>query len=114
MDDVHPTDASLLARLARRDPRALDTFEFIPIKSSVARMGGTPRHCAGYRRCLSPERGRLPEATVVFDAATALDTARDMADLQPTRVELLVSHVRLPREFLPQIGINSTISHPSP
>ena len=49
----------------------------------------------------------LPEAASVCDAATALDTARDMADLQPTRVELLVSHVRLPREFLPRIGINS-------
>ena len=26
MDDVHATDASLLARMAQRDPRALDTF----------------------------------------------------------------------------------------
>ena len=30
-----------------------------------------------------------------------------MADPQPTLVEILVSHVLLPREFLPQIGINS-------
>ncbi len=26
MDDAHPTDASLLARMAHRDPKALDTF----------------------------------------------------------------------------------------
>ena len=26
MDDAHPTDASLLARMAQRDPKALDTF----------------------------------------------------------------------------------------
>ena len=26
MDDAHPTDASLLARMAYRDPKALDTF----------------------------------------------------------------------------------------
>ena len=31
----------------------------------------------------------------------------DMVDPQPTRVELLGRHVLLPREFLPQIGINS-------
>ena len=49
----------------------------------------------------------LPEAASVFDAATALDTVMDMVDPQPTLVELLVRHVRLPREFLPQIGINS-------
>jgi hypothetical protein len=30
-----------------------------------------------------------------------------MVDPQPTLVELLVRHVRLPHEFLPQIGINS-------
>ena len=50
----------------------------------------------------------LPEAASVFDAATALDTAMDMVDPQPTLVELLVRHVLLPRERLPQIGINST------
>jgi hypothetical protein len=49
----------------------------------------------------------LPEAAAVFDAATALDTARDMAAPQPTLVELLGSHMLLPREFLPQSGINS-------
>ena len=30
----------------------------------------------------------------------------DMIDPQPTLVELLVRHVLLPREFLPQIEIN--------
>jgi hypothetical protein len=33
----------------------------------------------------------------------------DMVDPQPTLVELLVSHVLLPREVLPQIGINLTL-----
>ena len=51
----------------------------------------------------------LPLAAAVFDTATALDTALDMVDPQPTLVELLVSQVLLPREFLPQIGINSNV-----
>ena len=50
-----------------------------------------------------------PYADPVFDDATALDTAMDMVDPQPTLVELLVRHVRRRREFLPQIGINSNI-----
>ena len=50
----------------------------------------------------------LPEAVAVCDAATALDTALDMADPQPTLVERLVPPVLLPRERLPQIGMNST------
>jgi hypothetical protein len=50
----------------------------------------------------------LPEAASVFDAATALDTTFVMVDPQPTLVELLVRHVLLPREFLPQIEINSS------
>jgi len=49
----------------------------------------------------------LPETVSVFDAATALDTAMHMADPQLTLVERLVRHVRLPRERLPQIEINS-------
>jgi len=49
----------------------------------------------------------LPEAASVFDAATALDTATDMLDPQPTLVEHLVRHVLLPRALLPQIEINS-------
>ena len=49
----------------------------------------------------------LPEAAAVCDAATALDTATAMVDPQPRRVELLVRHVLLAREFLPQIEINS-------
>jgi hypothetical protein len=49
----------------------------------------------------------LPEVAPVFDAATALDTALDMVDPQPTLVARLVRHVLLPREFLPQIEINS-------
>src|SRR4030095_4195255 len=38
-----------------------------------------------------------------------LTRLRDMADPQPTLVELLGSHVLLTREFLPQIGINSCV-----
>lgn len=49
----------------------------------------------------------LPEAASVFDAATALDPVMDMVDPQPTLMELLVRHVLLPRELLPQIEINS-------
>jgi hypothetical protein len=49
----------------------------------------------------------LPEAASVCDAATALDTAMDMLDPQPTLVELLICHVLLPRELLSQIEINS-------
>jgi hypothetical protein len=51
----------------------------------------------------------FPEAASVFDAATALNPARDMVAPQPTLMELLVRHVLLLREFLPQIEINSTI-----
>ena len=51
----------------------------------------------------------LPEAASVFDAATALDTAMDMIDPQPTLVELLVRHVLLPCALLPQIEINSNL-----
>jgi hypothetical protein len=51
--------------------------------------------------------GCLPVEGKVFDAAPALDTARAMADPQPTLVERLMRHGLLPREFLPQIGINS-------
>jgi hypothetical protein len=51
----------------------------------------------------------LPAAAAVFDAATALDTAMDMLGSQPPLVERLVRHVRLPRELLPQIEINSNV-----
>src|SRR5262245_43445262 len=53
----------------------------------------------------------LPQAASVFDAAPALDTALDMVAPQSPLVELLVRHVLLPREFLPQIGINSIERH---
>ena len=51
----------------------------------------------------------LPEAASVFDAVTALDTALDMIDPQPTLGEVLVRHVRLPPALLPQIEINSRV-----
>jgi hypothetical protein len=51
----------------------------------------------------------LPEAASVIDAAPALDTVRDMVAPQPTLVALLVRHVRLPRELLLQIEINSNM-----
>jgi hypothetical protein len=52
----------------------------------------------------------LPEAASVFDAAIALGTAMDMLDPRPTLVEILVRHVLLPRELLPQIEINLSIA----
>jgi len=42
----------------------------------------------------------LPQADPVFHNATALDTAVDMLDPQPTLVQHLVRHVLLPRELL--------------
>jgi hypothetical protein len=51
----------------------------------------------------------LPEAASVFGAATALDTAIDTVDPQPTLVQRLVRHVLLSRECLPQIKINSDV-----
>jgi len=50
----------------------------------------------------------LPQAAPVFDAATALHTAVDVLDPQPTLVDLLVRHVLLPRELLPHIAIHSS------
>src|SRR4029453_13704501 len=49
----------------------------------------------------------LLEAASVCYASIALDTTLDMVDPPPTLVELLVRHVLLPRELLPQIEINS-------
>jgi len=34
----------------------------------------------------------------------------DMVDPQPTLVQFLIRHVLLPRELLPQIEINSTLT----
>ena len=51
----------------------------------------------------------LPKAASIFDAAIALDPAMDRVDPQPPLVERLVRHVRLPRELLPQIEINSAV-----
>jgi hypothetical protein len=42
----------------------------------------------------------FPQADVVFDDATALDTALDMVEPQPTLEKCLVRHVLLPREPL--------------
>jgi hypothetical protein len=84
------------------------TVEFISIKSSAAKGEDEP----GIRQGTVDvpyqiADAHLPEAVSVFDAATALDTAMHRADPQLTMVELLVRHVLLPRECLPQIEINS-------
>jgi hypothetical protein len=42
----------------------------------------------------------FPQTEAVFDDATALHTAVDMLDPQPTLVQRLVRHVLLPRELL--------------
>jgi hypothetical protein len=82
--------------------------EFISITSWAAKGEDEPGMMPGTAEVPHPSADvHLPEAAAVFDAATALDTAGDMADPQPTLVELLGSHVLLTREFLPQIGINS-------
>jgi hypothetical protein len=47
----------------------------------------------------------LPQVDPVFHNATTLDAAVDMLD-PPPLVELLVRHVLLSRERLPQIEIN--------
>ena len=51
----------------------------------------------------------LSEAASVFDDATALDTASDRVGPQPTLGSLLVRHVLLQGEILPQIEINSLL-----
>ena len=78
-------------------------FEFISIQSWATTGGRRTRHEGGHSRC--PQQiadAHLPEAASVFDAATALDTAMDTVDPQPTLVEFLVRHVLLSRELLPQ------------
>jgi hypothetical protein len=42
----------------------------------------------------------LPQTDQVFDNATALDTAVDMLDPQPTAVQLLVGRLLVQRELL--------------
>jgi hypothetical protein len=89
--------------------------EFISIKSWAATGEDEPGMMEGTAEV--PHQivdTHLPEAASVFDAATALDTARDMVDPQPTLVQFLVRHVLLPRELLPQIEINSTDPRSSP
>jgi hypothetical protein len=84
------------------------TIEFISIQSRPT----TGEDEAGMREDTAevPHQSadaHLPEVAAVFDAATALDTARDMVDPPPTLGEFLVRHALLSRELLPQIGINS-------
>jgi hypothetical protein len=87
-------------------------MEFISITSLAAKGEDEPGMMQGTADVPHQSADvHLPEAAAVCDAATALDTARDMADPQPTLVELLGSHVLLTREFLPQIGINSSGVH---
>src|SRR4029453_11360716 len=90
-----------------RSPTMQINMEFISITSWAAKGEDEPGMMPGTAEVPHPSADvHLPEAAAVFDAATALDTAGDMADPQPTLVELLGSHVLLTREFLPQIGIN--------
>jgi hypothetical protein len=51
----------------------------------------------------------LPQPAPVFDDTATLSTALDMVDPQLMLMELLVRHVLLPRELLPQIEINSIV-----
>jgi hypothetical protein len=91
-----------------RSPTVQINREFISLTSWAATGADAPGMMQGTAEVPHQSADvHLPEAAAVFDAATALDTARDMAALQPTLVEFLGSHVLLAREFLPQIGINS-------
>jgi len=84
--------------------------EFISSQSLAAKGEDEPGMRPGTADVPHPiAAAHLPEAASVFDAATALGTAMDIVDPQPTLVERLVSHVLLPREVLPQIGINSNM-----
>jgi len=84
------------------------TIEFISIQSSAAKGEDAPGMMEGTAEVPHPSAAaHLSEAAAVCDAATALDTALDMVGPQPPLVELLVRHVLLPREVLPQIERNS-------
>jgi hypothetical protein len=94
----------------RRQQALGHTLEFISIQSWAT----TGEDEAGRREDTADvphpiAAAHLPEAASVFDAATALDTARDMVAPQPTLVESLVRHVLLSRELWPQIEINSMV-----
>jgi hypothetical protein len=98
----------LFPGMAKERHHLMDIFEFISIKSWAATGEDAPGMIEGPAEVPHPiADAHLPEAASVFDAATALDTIMDMVDPQPTLVELLVRHVLLPRELLPQIEINS-------
>src|SRR5262249_838101 len=91
---VRPPWVSLRKRMTRR------AFEFISITSLAAKGEDAPGSMQGTADVPHPiATTHLPLAAAVFDTATALDTALDMVDPQPTLVELLVSQVLLPREF---------------
>jgi hypothetical protein len=67
--------------------RHLYLFEFISIKSLVAKGEDEPGSMQGTADVPHPIAAtHLPSAASVFDAATALDTAMDMVDPQPTLV----------------------------
>ena len=84
--------------------------EFISIQSSAAQGEDDPGIMEGTAEVPHPTAAaHLPEAASIFDAATALAPALGRVDPQPTLVERLVRHVRLPRELLPQIEINSKV-----
>src|SRR4030095_3023145 len=84
--------------------------EFISIQSSAAPGVDKPGIMEGTAEVPHPiADAHLPEAGSGFAAAPPLDLVGDMVAPQPTLVALLVRHVLLPREFLPQIEINSHV-----
>ena len=86
------------------------SVEFISIQSSAAQGEDDPGIMEGTAEVPHPTAAaHLPEAASICDAATALAPALGRVDPQPTLVERLVRHVRLPRELLPQIEINSKV-----
>src|SRR5262245_61011260 len=83
-------------------------IEFITIQLSTAKGEDEPGVREGTAEVPHQSAAAYrPGAAAVFDAAPALDTALDLLDPQPARVELLVRHGLLSRALLPQIKINS-------
>src|SRR5712691_34012 len=75
--------------------------EFISIKSSAATESDAPGNYAAHSRVPSRDHGPLlSQADAVLHDATALDTAIDMLDPQPTLVQGLVRELLLPRQLL--------------
>jgi hypothetical protein len=105
-----------VATLAMFDPRQnLALRGAVALQLSLSRLNHRLPGCEAYPEVVQGTAEfhhqiaytLLPQADPVLDDATALDTAIDMVDPQPTLVQRLVRHGLLPRMLLAQIEINS-------